>query len=102
MRSGIAATGCIRGAAVRKSAPKGSKHHAMRVWHSCNSMLPGMTPKSVLLPAALGIQQWLGCPKSLPWRVLVPHGYLHVIVCAVLGVNFGRPGRSLKVAFTIS
>ena len=35
--------------------------------------------------AAIGMEQWLGRLEALPWRVLMPHGYLHVMVCIVLG-----------------
>ena len=40
--------------------------------------------------AAVGVEEWLGRPKTLPWRVLVPHDYLHAMVCVALGLYVFR------------
>ena len=45
------------------------------------------SPRNAAVHAAIGVEQWLGRPKTLPWRVLVPHGYLHaIVVCVALGL----------------
>ena len=47
-------------------------------------------PQKAAVHAALGVEEWLGRPKTLPWRLLVPHGYLHALVCVALGLFLFR------------
>ena len=59
--------------------------------------------KRLALHAAIGLEQWLGGPKTLPWRLLMPHGLLHFNVCTFLGVIFIRKmpeGRIYRLATT--
>ena len=53
--------------------------------------------KRVLLHAAIGIEEWLGRPTTLPWRLLVPHGYLHVMLCVVLGFLVWREAPERRI-----
>ena len=75
---------------MRKSAQIGSKHHATIVWQAFPGILPGRlsdVPKRTAVHAGIGVEQWLGRPKTQPWRWLLGQGYLHFLVCTVLFIS---------------